>query len=171
MRETLFAHMRWTTSILLAVITFSTVGCSDDRPGPKKNSEAASTRTSGAVVVDMDDDPIQDDPGVRIPFGWSKKVAVPADAVLDIKGTPGWDKTALRCEVTDAQGQKLKLSSPPDDIPPESAAHGGTWIPLWTIAAASGAVLSVTCRDPDRKIPNTETSFVRVVPRGVVLGR
>ncbi|MFT8180715.1 hypothetical protein ACLXNF_24330 [Mycobacteroides chelonae] len=170
MRETLFAHMRSTTSILLVVITFSAVACSDDRPAPEKYSEAVSTDTSGAVVVDTDDDPTQDDPGVRIPFGWSKKVAVPADAVLEIKGALGWDRTALRCEVTDAQGQKVRLLSPPDDLPPENAAHGGTWIPLWTIAAASGAVLSVTCRDPDRKIPNTETSFVRVVPRGVVLG-
>jgi hypothetical protein len=163
MLKTLFAHRRSTAPILLAVITFSAVACAGGRP--------TSTETSGAVVVDAGDDPIGDDPGVRIPFGWSKEVVVPADAVLDIKGIPGWDKTVLRCAVTDAQGQKMTLLSPPDNIPPENAAHGGAWIPLWTISATPGAVLTVTCRDPDRKIPDTDTSFVRVVPRGLLLGR
>ncbi|TDZ79609.1 hypothetical protein DE4585_03356 [Mycobacteroides salmoniphilum] len=122
------------------------------------------------TLVKQDDDSAQDDVGIRIPFGWSKRVVVPADAVLDIKGSPEWDKAALRCTVTDAQGQQVKLLPPPDNVPVESAAHGGMWVPLWTIAASFGEV-TVGCLDPYRKIPNTETSFVRVVPRGVVFGR
>ncbi len=121
-------------------------------------------------MVIEDDDPAEADIGTRIPFGWSKKVVVPADAVLDIKGSPDWDKAALRCTVTDAQGRPVKLLPPPDNVPVESAGHGGMWVPLRTIAAPFGEV-TVSCLDPDRKIPHTETSFVRVVPRSLVLGR
>lgn len=146
--------------------------CSNSSPTPKTSSAVISSAAIGAEPspIDGSDDPAENDIGVRIPLGSSKTAVVPADAVLDIKGEPDWDKAALRCKVTDVRGQYVKLLPPPDNIPAESAAHGGTWIALWTIAASPGAVLTVTCLDPDRKIPYTETSFVRVVPRGLLLG-
>ena len=149
---------------------FGSAACSDGSPSPTTPLVMTSSIATGAErsPIDGSDDPPETDVSVRIPLGWSKTAVVPADAVVDIKGELDWDKDALRCTVTDGQGQHVKLLPPPDDVPVESAAHGGRWIPLWTIAASPGAVLTVTCLDPEQKIPYTETSFVRVVPRGLM---
>lgn len=112
------------------------------------------------------DDPGESAGAVRIPLGDSVKVAVPADAVLDIKGLHGWDKAALHCTVTDGAGQPVGLLPPPAGGDPEQAAHGGTWISMWTVAAPPGE-LAIGCAGPDSKIPESSTSFIRVVPRGM----
>ncbi|QLY29188.1 hypothetical protein H0264_28435 [Nocardia huaxiensis] len=95
---------------------------------------------------------------------------MPADAVLDIKGNPGWNSAALRCTATTGSGQAIDLLPPEPDQQPEQAAHGGTWISFWTVATAPGEI-TVGCSDPDNQIPYSATSFIRVVPRGIAMTR
>lgn len=149
-------------------------GCSNstsaDSPDPSSATfptpTTAPTTAPTAPTNDGDDDGGETTGGVRIPLGQTKTVQVPADAVMDIKGKQGWDAAVLECTATDASGQSIDLLPPDPSVPPESAAHGGTWTPIWTLAAAPGAV-TVGCSDPGAQIQHTETSFIRVVPRGL----
>ncbi|MGX1773688.1 hypothetical protein ACWIGW_16370 [Nocardia brasiliensis] len=144
-----------------ALIAVAGVGCSK----AESPRVAEPTRPSISSSVDGSDDP-GDDPGVvRIPLGATAKVLIPADAVLDIKGDPAWDKTVLRCTATTSDGKPLELlTAEPGE--PEQAAHGGVWVALWSVGAAPGELV-VGCSDPDKRIPNSDTAFVRVVPRGI----
>lgn len=147
---------------MAALVACSTSTSTETTTGPTPNPSVE--------PVDGSDDPGEANGGTRIPLGQTKVVLMPADAVLDIKGLPDWDKSALRCTATTASGQALELLPPDPTTPPEAAAHGGTWVPLWTVAAAPGEV-TIGCTDPETKIPNSSTSFVRVVPRGIMFAR
>lgn len=106
--------------------------------------------------------------GVRVPLGSTAKLHAPADGVLDIKVEQEWDGSVLRCTAIDESGQSVALLPPPRGEAAEPAAHGGMWVPLWTIAATPSEI-TVGCADPDHRIPNYETAFIRVVPRGLLL--
>lgn len=151
----------WAIASLLPLALLA-VGCSKD---DSKNEAVGST--TAITAVDGSDDPGEQGGGVRIPLGETRPVPVPADAVLDIKGNPDWDRAALKCTVTDSTGKALELLPPPADAKPEQAAHGGTWLPFFTIGAPAGQTLTVGCSDPEGKIGDS-TLFVRVVPRGVM---
>ncbi|WP_067542227.1 hypothetical protein [Nocardia crassostreae] len=147
------------TAGILPVVALA--GCSGDTKSEPAASPSPTTR-----VNDASDDPGETGGGVRIPLGQTKVVPVPADAVLDIKGEQDWDKSVLQCTATSATGEAIELLPPPSDAQPEEAAHGGVWMPMWTVAAAPGEV-TIGCADPDKRIPHSDTSFVRVVPRGL----
>ncbi|MFE3191952.1 hypothetical protein ACFXHA_23280 [Nocardia sp. NPDC059240] len=152
----------WAIASLLPVVVLMT-GCSKN----DSKSDASPTTTTTSAAVDGSDDPGEQTGGVRIPLGETREINVPADAVLDIKGNPEWDRSALKCTVTDASGKQLDLLPPPADAQPEQAAHGGTWVPFSTIGAPAGDKLTVGCIDVDGKIGD-HTAFVRVVPRGIM---
>lgn len=122
--------------------------------------------TKSCAAPDGSDDPGETNGAVRIPLGQARTVPVPADAVLDIKGLPEWDRSALRCTATTGSGKQLELFPPDPGVQPEQAAHGGTWVPFWTVGAPPGEV-TIQCADPGSRIPNGDTSFIRVVPRGL----
>ncbi|WP_405489440.1 hypothetical protein [Nocardia sp. NBC_00511] len=141
------------------------VGCSS--AGAKEFSDTASTSpVTTSPIVDGSDDPGESNGAVRIPLGETRRVTLPADAVLDIKVVQGGDWSALRCTALLGAGQPLDLLPPPPDAQPEQAAHGATWVPLWTVAVAPGAV-TVGCTEPTSRTPGATTDFIRVVPRGL----
>ncbi|MGH3725066.1 MAG: hypothetical protein ACRDUS_13205 [Mycobacterium sp.] len=155
------------TIAISALIAVWGSGCAESgAPHDSTASPTTQTTTVHTSPYADGDDPGESGGAVRIPLGHSVKVAVPADAVLDIKGLQGWDKAALRCAVTDGAGQPVGLLPPPAGAEPERAAHGGTWISMWTVAAPPGE-LTIGCADPDSKIAESSTSFIRVVPRGM----
>ncbi|MBL1074014.1 hypothetical protein JK358_06365 [Nocardia sp. 2] len=151
-----------------AIPALALTGCSKD---DNKDTAAATTSTTAPTTVTNDgDDPGEPNGGTRIPLGQTKVVIAPADAVLDIKGLRDWTAADLTCTAVTESGTALELLPPPADAQPEEAAHGGTWMPLWTVGAAPGPV-TIGCKAVDNRIPNADTSFVRVVPRGLMLGQ
>ncbi|MEV6278574.1 hypothetical protein [Nocardia sp. NPDC051832] len=135
--------------------------------GDSKDVSSSSTTTAtGPATPALDgDDPGETNGAVRIPLGQTRTVQVPADAVVDIKGNADWTQADLKCTAVTASGQQLDLLAPPADAQPESAAHGGTWLPLWTVSAPAGEI-TVGCDGASDRVGNT--SFVRVVPRGLM---
>ncbi|WP_306359492.1 hypothetical protein [Nocardia sp. CC227C] len=164
--------MRRTSKFLIAASLLPVVaaGCSDD---DREANPASASPTAVDTPATTAPPPTTGDPGEaagaeRIPLGQTKVVVMPADAVLDIKGLAAWDRSALECTATDTSGAAIELLPPPADAEPEQAA-GGTWVPLWTVGATPGE-LTIGCGDPDGKLPDSATSFVRVVPRGIWFG-
>ncbi|MFE6858606.1 hypothetical protein [Nocardia sp. NPDC057668] len=159
----------------VAAAGLAMAGCSTkDDAGAEAGTPSAPVTTVTSVTptpgpANESDDPGEQGGGVRIPLGDTQRVAVPADAVLDIKGKAKWEPAWVQCTVVDSAGNPVELLPPPADAEPESAAHGGTYLPFYTIAApasAPGGGVDVTCVGVDGKLGPTD--FVRVVPRGVM---
>lgn len=154
--------------VVPVLIAAAVAGCSDDKSSKTEASStaaAASSSTTAAPDASDDDEP---GAGVRIPIGETKKVTVPADAVMDIKVPQSWAQaTALRCTAVDSSGRNEDLRST-DAKKPETI-HGQEWITLWTFSSPPNAEITVGCKDPDRKLPTDNPNpFIRVAPRGLL---
>lgn len=144
-------------------------GCADGKSSSKESTSSsnAATSSSAEATPDAGDDG-DTGGGVRIALGESKKVAVPADAVMDIRVPAEWGPAAneLRCTVVDSSGRNEDLRS--SDVKKTESVNGKDWVTVWTFSAAPVGDVTVGCKDPDSKIAAAHPdAFVRVVPRGV----
>ncbi|MFI6047197.1 hypothetical protein ACIA8C_36640 [Nocardia sp. NPDC051321] len=157
----------WLVGPALVAVVVS--GCSDDKSASKESSASSNPGTSsstGATTTAGDDS--ETGGGVRIALGETKKVAVPADAVMDIRMPAEWGPAAneLRCTVVDSSGRNEDLRS--SDAKKTESVNGKDWMTVWTFSAAPVGDVTVGCTDPDSKIAAAHPdAFVRVVPRGV----
>ncbi|MEU2030383.1 hypothetical protein [Nocardia amamiensis] len=151
---------------LPALFAVTVAGCSDDSPA---SEEAASTSAVAAATTTAARD--HDEPGgvVRVLLGDTKKVPVPADAVLDIRAPAAWGQAAnsIRCTVTDSSGRNEDLRS--SDVKKIEMVGGTEWMTLWTFSSAPDGDVTVVCKDPASKIAAANPHpYLRVVPRGIV---
>ncbi|MFI6169005.1 hypothetical protein ACIBCN_19655 [Nocardia sp. NPDC051052] len=157
----------WLVGPALVAVVVS--GCSDDKSAGKESSASSNPGTSsseGTTTTAGDDS--ETGGGVRIALGETKKVAVPADAVMDIRMPAEWGPVAneLRCTVVDSSGRNEDLRS--SDVKKTESMNGKDWLTVWTFSAAPVGDVTVGCTDPDSKIAAAHPdAFVRVVPRGV----
>ncbi|MCU1642757.1 MAG: hypothetical protein JWN03_3032 [Nocardia sp.] len=160
------------TAVPALIAAAAVAGCSGDN-STSSTASGSSTPTAPSTTFDPADHSDDDEHGgaVRVPLGETRKVLVPADAVMEIKVPASWGSSiALRCTATDAGGQRVELR-PPDAVQPEQVREM-TWTPLQTFSAPANAEVTVGCSDPATKIPpNDSITFIRVVPRGLMPGR
>ncbi|MFD0363510.1 hypothetical protein ACFQZZ_18845 [Nocardia sp. GCM10030253] len=149
-----------------ALVAVAVTGCSDDK---SSSSAATSTVASAASSVAAPDPSIIAEPGggVRITLGETKKVLIPADAVMDIKVPAEWGpaSSSLRCTVTDGTGRNEDLRS--SDVKKQESIGGKDWTTIWTFSSPPATEVTVGCKDPDAKIPATDVDYIRVLPRGL----
>ncbi|PXX69205.1 hypothetical protein DFR70_102893 [Nocardia tenerifensis] len=155
----------WLVGPALVAVVVS--GCSDDKSTSKESSSSSNPGTSSSRETTPA--AADDETGVRIPLGETKKVAIPADAVMDIRVPAEWGQAAndLRCTVVDSSGRNEDLRS--SDVKKTESLNGKDWMTVWTFSAAPAGDVTVGCKDPDSKIAAAHPdAFVRVVPRGVL---
>ncbi|MGY4102744.1 hypothetical protein ACW2Q0_24770 [Nocardia sp. R16R-3T] len=149
-----------------AFVAVAVVGCSDDKSTMAASSSPAPSETSsvGATPAEIE----EQGSGVRIPLGDTKKVPIPADAVMDIKVPVDWGvaSASLRCAVTDSTGRNEDLRS--TDTKKQETIGGQEWMTLWTFSSPPGAEVTVGCKDPDSKIAQGDDRTIWVIPRGIV---
>lgn len=158
----------WLVGPALVAVVVS--GCSDDKSASKESSSSSNPGTSSSVeTTPAAGEDSETGGGVRIALGETKKVAVPADAVMDIRVPAEWGTAAneLRCTVVDSSGRNEDLRS--SDVKKTESVNGKDWMTVWTFSAAPVGDVTVGCKDPDSKIAAAHPdAFVRVVPRGVM---
>ncbi|WP_330229066.1 hypothetical protein OHA40_23615 [Nocardia sp. NBC_00508] len=155
---------------LPALLAVTAAGCSDDTPASEvSTSTSAIAAASGTATTTAARD--HDEPGgvVRVLLGDTKKIAVPADAVLDIRAPAAWGQAAngIRCTVTDSSGRNEDLRS--SDVKKIEMVGGTEWMTLWTFSSAPNGDVTVACKDSASKIAAAHPHpYLRVVPRGIV---
>ncbi|MBF6297015.1 hypothetical protein IU459_05590 [Nocardia amamiensis] len=160
--------LSWLALPALFVVTVA--GCSDDSPASKESAatSAVAAASAAATTTAARD---HDEPGgvVRVLLGETKKVPVPADAVLDIRVPATWGQAAngIRCTVTASSGQNEDLRS--SDVKKIEMVGGTEWMTLWTFSSAPDGDVIVVCKDPASKIAAAHPHpYLRVVPRAIV---
>lgn len=160
--------MKLSWLVVPALVAVAVTGCSDDKSASSESTSSSNAATSSSAVATPypgDDDEAG---GVRIALGETKKVPVPADAVMDIRVPAEWgqDANALRCTAVDSSGRNEDLRS--SDVKKTESVNGKDWMTVWTFSAAPIGDVTVGCNDPESKIAAAHPdAFVRVVPRGV----
>ncbi|MFG1791268.1 hypothetical protein [Nocardia sp. NPDC049149] len=154
--------------VVPALVVVALAGCSAGKSANNATSSgAASSSSDAATTPDPDTDTAAGD-GVRIALGETKKVPIPADAVMDIRAPADWGQAAngLRCTVVDSSGRNEDLRS--SDVKKTESVNGKDWMTVWTFSSAPIGDVTVGCKDPDSKIAAAHPSpVIRVVPRGV----
>ncbi|MFF2550624.1 hypothetical protein ACFVUS_06465 [Nocardia sp. NPDC058058] len=160
------------TAVPLLIATAAVAGCSSS---DSKTSASGTSTSTAPVTSTVTADPLADDDaerggGVRVLIGQTKKVPIPADAVMDIKVPESWNPataTALRCTATDRNGTVLELRKP-DGVYREQVRET-SWVTQRTFSAPAGDEVTVGCTDPESAVaPDSSITFIRVVPRGVM---
>ncbi|WP_433683322.1 hypothetical protein [Nocardia sp. CA-119907] len=153
--------MAVTASLAVAV-----AGCSDDKSATVA-SQSPTASDSSSVSAMPAAEPEEPSGGARIPLGETKKVPIPADAVMDIRVPVDWSAatTSLRCTVTDSTGRNEDLRS--TNTNKQENIGGKEWMTLWTFSSPPGAEVTVGCKDPESKIAAGDNPVIRVVPRGI----
>ncbi len=162
--------MKMSWMAIPALVVASVSGCSDEpsASGEPTSTSAAAAPSASATTSEARDEEAADS-GVRILLGESKKVPVPADAVLDIKAPVAWgpDANSIRCTVTDSSGRNEDLRS--SDAKKPETIGGAEWVTVWTFSSAPNGDVTVACKDPESKIAAAHRDpYLRVVPRGIV---
>ncbi|WP_433732643.1 hypothetical protein ACQP0C_09995 [Nocardia sp. CA-129566] len=154
----------WMT--VTASLAVAVAGCSDDKSDTAA-SESTTASDSSSVSAPAVTEPEVPGGGVRIPLGETKKVPIPADAVMDIRVPVDWSAatTSLRCTVTDSTGRNEDLRS--TNTNKQENIGGKEWMTLWTFSSPPGAEVTVGCKDPESKIAAGDNPAIRVVPRGI----
>ncbi|WP_040694266.1 hypothetical protein [Nocardia vinacea] len=153
----------WMTATAALAVTVA--GCTDDKSTTAASSSSAPSETSSVSATPVENE--EPDGGVRIPLGETKKVPIPADAVMDIKVPVDWGAASgsLRCAVTDSTGRNEDLRS--TNTKKQETIGGKEWMTLWTFSSPAGAEVTVGCKDPESKIAAGDDHLIRVVPRGI----
>ncbi len=156
--------------VLVPALVALVAGCSDDKSASQESTSSSNAATSSSPeTTPASGDDSETGGGVRIALGETKKVAVPADAVMDIRMPADWGQAAneLRCTVVDSSGRNEDLRS--SDVKKTESVNGKDWMTVWTFSAAPIGDVTVGCKDPESKIAAAHPdAFVRVVPRGVM---
>jgi hypothetical protein len=150
-----------------ALVAVAVAGCSDAKPSSAAMTSTVTPTTNSVSATVAPSDVTEPSDGVRITFGETKEVTIPADAVMDIKVPAEWGPAAsnLRCTVTDSTGRNEDLRS--SDVKKQETIGGKEWLTIWTFSSPPAAEVTVGCKDPDSKVPVTDTNYIRVVPRGI----
>ncbi|MEV6321242.1 hypothetical protein AB0M45_08605 [Nocardia sp. NPDC051787] len=155
---------------LPALFAVTVAGCSDDSPASNESaSTSAVAAASAAATTTAARDHDEAGGVVRVLLGDTKKVPVPAEAVLDIRAPAAWGQAAngIRCTVTDSSGRNEDLRS--SDVKKTETVGGTEWMTLWTFSSTPNADITVACKDPASKIAAAHAHpYLRVVPRGIV---
>ncbi|MFI7670851.1 hypothetical protein [Nocardia sp. NPDC049526] len=153
----------WMTAT--AALAVAVAGCTDDKSTTAASSSSAPSETSSVSATPIENEEPGD--GVRIPLGETKKVPIPADAVMDIKVPVDWGAASgsLRCAVTDSTGRNEDLRS--TNAKKQETIGGKEWMTLWTFSSPAGAEVTVGCKDRESKIAAGDDHLIRVVPRGI----
>jgi hypothetical protein len=148
-----------------AALAVAVAGCSDDKSTTTASSSSAPAETSSVTAKPIENEEPAD--GVRIPLGETKKVPIPADAVMDIRVPVDWGAASesLRCAVTDSTGRNEDLRS--TNTKKQETIGGKEWMTLWTFSSPAGAEVTVGCKDPESKLAPGDDHLIRVVPRGI----
>ncbi|WP_330249796.1 hypothetical protein OG874_26220 [Nocardia sp. NBC_00565] len=149
-----------------ALLAVAVAGCTEDKSTTAASTSAAAESRSTSATPDAAEHE-QPGSGMRIPLGDTKKVPIPADAVMDIKVPVDWGNatTSLRCTVTDSTGRNEDLRS--TNATKQETIDGKEWMTLWTFSSAAGAEVTVGCKDPESKIAAGDNPVIRVIPRGI----
>ncbi|WP_433201015.1 hypothetical protein ACQP1G_09545 [Nocardia sp. CA-107356] len=155
----------WMT--VAAALAVAVAGCSDDKSTTAASASSAASESSSVSAMPAATENEEPGSGMRIPLGETKKVPIPADAVMDIKVPVDWGAgtMSLRCTVTDSTGRNEDLRS--TDIKKPETIDGKQWMTLWTFSSPAGAEVTVGCKDPESKIAAGADPAIRVVPRGI----
>ncbi|MET8874967.1 hypothetical protein [Nocardia sp. NPDC004604] len=155
----------WMT--VTASLAVAVAGCSDDKSPTAATESSAASESSSVSAMPAATEHEEPGSGVRIPLGETKKVPIPADAVMDIKVPVDWAAatTSLRCTVTDSTGRNEDLRSTNTNKPENIG--GKEWMTLWTFSSPPGAEVTVGCKDPESKIAAGDNQVIRVIPRGI----
>jgi len=149
-----------------ALIAVAVAGCSDDKSASAASTSSAETISGSVSATPGSTEPQEPGTGVRIALGETKKVPIPADAVMDIKVPADWGPamSSLRCAVTDSTGRNEDLRS--TNVKKSETIGGKEWMTLWTFSSPAGSEVAVGCKDPESKIA-ADNPLIRVVPRGI----
>ncbi len=149
-----------------ALLAVAVSGCSGDTSADTAaTSSAAPTETVGAMATAAPRD--SDLVGVRIPLGETKKVPIPAGAIMEITVPAEWGAAvdSVRCTVTDSSGRNEDLRS--SEPKKQEKIAGKPWVTLWTFSSPPATEVTVGCQDADNAVTDAQLRYVRVVPRGL----
>ncbi|MGV9820757.1 hypothetical protein [Nocardia xishanensis] len=150
----------------LALVAVAVPGCSADKSvDTAATSSAAPAHPAGATTTaSKDADPAG---GIRIPLGETRKVPIPADAIMEITVLAEWGAAVntVRCTVTDNNGRNEDLRS----SEPKKQEHiaGKKWITLWAFSSPPATEVTVGCQDVGNVVADPHLRYIRVVPRGL----
>jgi hypothetical protein len=150
-----------------ALVAAAVAGCSDGKSSSAAVTSTVTPTTNPVTATTDPSDVTEPVGGVRITFGETEKVTIPADAVMDIKVPAEWGPAAsnVRCTVTDSTGRNEDLRS--SDVKKQETIGGEEWLTIWTFSSPPAAEVTVGCKDPDSTVPATDTHYILVVPRGI----
>ncbi|MGX1773604.1 hypothetical protein ACWIGW_15940 [Nocardia brasiliensis] len=160
--------MKLSWLVVPALVAVAVAGCSDDKSASRESTSSSGAATSSSAAPAADSNNDDEAGGVRIALGETKKVPIPADAVMDIRVPADWGAAAntLRCTAVDSSGRNEDLRS--SDVKKTETVNGKDWVTVWTFSSAPAGEVTVGCKDPDSSIAAAHPApFVRVVPRGV----
>ncbi|MFX0575321.1 hypothetical protein [Nocardia nepalensis] len=154
-------------TVTTAWLAVAVAGCSDDKSTTAAPTSSAASESSSVSATPVATEHEEPGSGVRIALGETKKVPIPADAVMDIKVPVDWGAAtaSLRCTVTDSTGRNEDLRS--TNTKKQETIGGIEWMTLWTFSSPAGAEVTVGCKDPESKIAAADSPAIRVTPRGI----